>query len=132
MLKVPMTLRFPFKSSTFTVDFENAFESNGRYKSHYQEAEFNFWNHLTPRKGEYFSGSWLFGVRYMDLKERFNLAFFNDEIPHTSLFDPASARESNYNIETKNRMGALQLGADLQMNPAKHWSWDVLLKWGPS
>lgn len=124
-------LRFPFKSSKFTVDFTDAFEAKGVYKSHYQEAEFNFWNHLTPRHGEYFTGSWLCGFRYMDLKERFGLRFFNDKIPNTSLFDPANARESHYNIETKNRMGVLQLGADLQMNPTKHWHWDVFVKTGP-
>lgn len=127
----PDDLYFPFHNSLFTIDYNNAFMAKGRYKSHYQEAEANFWVHLTPRRGDYFSGSWLCGFRYMDLKERFNLKFFNDETPLTSIFIPSNSRKSSYDIETKNRMGAVQLGFDLQLNPTRHWNWDLFVKLGP-
>ena len=67
----------------------------------------------------------------MDLKERFDLRFYNDETPLTSLFVPSNSRKSSYKIETKNRMGAVQLGFDLHLNPTRHWNWDAFVKVGP-
>ncbi len=124
-------LHFPFHDREFTIDFTHAIEAHAKYKSHYQEAELNSWFHWSPRREDYFSGSGLIGLRYMDLKEHFNLAFVNNEIPFTSIVLTTSPRESNYNITTKNRLCTLQFGLDLQLNPTRWWNWDLSVKAGP-
>ncbi len=113
------TLSFPFRNYTSTIDYRNASFARAVYKSHFYSAEFNFWRDITPRKVDYFSFSWILGLRYIHLNEFFNLAFVT------------GLDESNYKIRTRNRLGGPQIGACLEWNPTKQINWNFTAKFAP-
>ncbi len=111
-------LSFPFKCCNYTHDFREASEAKAKYNSNFWTAEFNYWRHVTPRFEDYFSVSWLAGLRYVNLHEKFNVAFLRD------------ANESHYRISVENYMPGIQLGGNVQFNPQRSWSWDLTAKIG--
>lgn len=113
------TLSFPFDDND-TTDYLFAEEVSARYRSHLYNGEFIYWNHMTPRDLDFFSVSWLLGLRYFYLRENFNLNY------------TGGSNTSSYDTKSRNYIGGLQLGGNIQMNPVKHWSWDFTLKVGPT
>ena len=81
-----------------------------------QNAELNYWGHVTPRLVNYFSFLWLIGARFFYIKEDFDLAFTRG--PETS----------DYLVETKNFLYGLQLGWIFEVNPSSRWTWSLALK----
>ena len=110
------TLSFPFKDPNYSFDFTNADAAEGIYRSQLQNGEFNYWGHLSPRRVNYFSVSWILGGRFIYLRDKFNLEF-----------KKASDR-SNYRIWTKNLLYGLQTGGVFEINPSRKWTWTVAIK----
>ncbi len=86
------------------------------YHSRLQNAELNYWRHLTPRRVNYFSASWILGFRYVNLRETLHVHYKN------GLF------RAQHHIHTLNQLYGLQLGGVFEINPTKHWTWSVILK----
>jgi len=79
----------------------------------------NYWRHFTPRRGDYFSVSGIIGFRYMQLNEKFNLAFYKgDDVSH-------------YRIRTWDHLYCAQFGLDLMVNPTVCIAWEFVAKVGP-
>lgn len=109
-------LSFPFKDSTFTTDFSGASYVEARYNSQLQNGELNYWRHLTPRRINYFSASWICGFRFLYLREHFKAAFTQ------------STDVSDYRINTKNFLYGAQLGFVFEVNPSRLWTWSLIAK----
>lgn len=109
-------LSFPFEDSTFTNDFNNANFVEARYRSQLQNGEFNYWRHLTPRRINYFSASWICGFRFLYVNEHFSLAFTQ------------GTDTSDYRIHTKNYLYGAQLGFVFECNPSSRWTWAIIIK----
>lgn len=112
------TLSYPFHDPSFTDDFSAADRAVARYLSRFYSAEANYWGHLTPRRADYFSVSWVLGLRYIHLREKFTLAFTTP--PDTS----------NYNVRTRNLLGGPQIGGCLEWNPTEQITWNFTAKFG--
>jgi hypothetical protein len=102
----------------FSSDFTSADRAKGEYESHFQNGEANWWSHVTPRDINYFSVSWLAGLRYDNLNEHFKLIFHK------------GTNRSSYNIHTQNYLLGPQLGLNIQWNPIEHLGWDFTVKMG--
>lgn len=111
-------LFFPFDHPAFALDFINADEAKGKYRSEWMDAEINYWWHVTPRYINAFSFAWIFSGRWIYLRENFSLSFTRP--PNTS----------DYRTRTTNRLFGAQLGANFEWNPTCHWTWTVNVKGG--
>lgn len=114
----PGLLFFSASHPTFAQDFFKADKASAKYKSQFQNAEVNYFYYITPRRGDYFSGGWLAGVRYISLRENLDIEFHK------------GADESPYRVHVWNHIPAIQVGATLGWNPIKVLSWDVTAKVG--
>ena len=114
----PHNLSFPFDNSSYTTDFVNAKRAEATYHSRFNNWELNYWRHVTPRRGDYFSVSGIFGFRFIDLRERCLVQFTRGQ------------DMSDYAIHTKNHLYGAQIGGNLQINPTRFWSWDATVKVG--
>lgn len=110
------SLNFPFDNSNYTHDFKNASTAVGKYDSRFYNVEINYWRHVTPRRANYFSISWILGARYINLRERFGLAYTR------------GTNTSDYDINTKNQLWGGQAGGNVQINPIRKLSWDITMK----
>lgn len=118
------TLRFPFKNGENpTYDYLNADTMKGSCRTSYYSYEANYWYIVTPRRVDYFSVSWVFGMKYMNLKEHFDL---NSMVRVCS-----DSESSDYKITTKNRIIGPQIGGDLEGNFGLNFTWGVSAKLGP-
>lgn len=114
----PGALFFSLANPTFLHDFENADHAEASYHSHFESAELNYLRHVSPKRGDYVSVSWILGVRYFHTRETFKLEYVN------------SGSRSTYDIATQDRTAALQAGFDVQWNPTRYLSWDLIVKGG--
>jgi len=110
------SLSAPFQDPLFTFDYVNADSASAKYKSWLQGGEVNFWYHITPPRCDYFSFSWDFGLRFVYLREKFNLSFTRED------------DTSDYDITTKNLLYGPQLGARFEMNPISSLTWTFQIK----
>jgi hypothetical protein len=111
-------LFFPFEDPNYTHDMNLAESARARYRSTFQGGEFNYWRHVTPRFGDYFSFSYLAGISLFSVSESSQVRFRKH------------SRHSTYQIETSNWMGGIQVGANLQVCPYSFMSWDLTPKIG--
>ena len=113
-------LEFPFRDNiNNTIDYQNANRMRASCDTDFWSSEANYWHHVTPQRVDQFSVSWAFGLRYLSLKEHFNLLAQKD------------ISASNYKIETKNRMAGPQLGADFEGNLGYNFTWGIIAKVAP-
>ena len=99
----PNSLEFPFESGiNNTVDYHDADFMKGVCDTRFWSAEANYWYHVTPRRVNYFSVSWVFGFRYFNFNEHFDL------------LSKTTGSASHYKIETNNRIGGPQIGGDFE------------------
>jgi len=99
-------------------DYANADHAEAQYESRFQNAEINYFRHVSPRKEDYVSCSWLLGLRYVYLSENIDIAYTKGD------------STSDYKIAAKNYMGAAQIGGAIEWRPMKHLSWDFVVKVG--
>lgn len=109
-------LSYAFRGQTPLLGFINANAATAKYRSWFQNGEFNYWIHVTPQYVNYFSFSWDMGFRVILLEEHFNLQFTK----------PLSV--ARYSIKTNNNLYGVQLGAMLEINPTDYWTWSFLIK----
>lgn len=115
----PESLEFPFEDGlNDTFDFQDANKMRGDNDSRFWSAELNGWFHITKRRVLPFSFSWLFGGRYIDFSEDFDLKSYTDW------------GTSDYKIDVNNRMGILQLGGDFQGALGRNFYWGIAIKGG--
>lgn len=115
----PGSLEFPFATGiNNTVDYSNADSMKGSCDTRYWSVEADYWYHVTPRRVDQFSVSWVFGLKYIYLSELFNL------VARTM------ASSSRYKIETKNRIAGPQLGGDIEINLRSNFTCGVSAKAG--
>ncbi len=112
------TLQFPFSSSSFTQDYTAAWRVKANYSSQLWDTEGNYWMHLCPRGEEYFSISTIVGMRWVYLREEARLRYCT------------TVDQSSYLAAAKNRLGGVQGGLCLQINPGNHdrWSFELIPK----
>lgn len=112
-------LNYPFNNPNLAPGLRNADSAQAIYTSQFWTAEANYWRHVTPRRADYFSFSWIAGLRYVQLNEKCEVAF-----------DKRFQGKSEYDVHTKNYMPGPQVGLDIQVNPYRQWSWDFFGKIG--
>ena len=110
-------LTFPFTQNN-TSDFNHADRARVTYHSKLNMGEANFWFHYTPKRVNYFSLSWLIGLRFVEIDERMKTLFFRMN------------RRSDYISKTWNHFFALQLGGELEMHPNSWFYWGLAAKAG--
>jgi hypothetical protein len=111
-------INFSEKLDNLAGDYANADKGSAHYTSQFKNAEVNYFYYVTPRRGNAFTGGWLAGARYIDFPEQMELAFVK------------GMDRSSYQIETENKIGALQVGGVLGWNPTRTLSWDFVAKLG--
>lgn len=115
----PDSLEFPFADGlNNTVDYHNANSMRGTCDTRLWSAEANYWYHVTPRRVDYFSISWVFGLRYFNIGEYFNL------------LSKTNSGASHYKINTTNKMVGPQLGGDFEGNLGCNFTWGLIGKLG--
>lgn len=111
-------LTLPNNFGTATVDYANASQVQGIYRSSMYTGEANYWHHSTPQYIDYFSVSWLAGLRFFQVREKLKLLFSTQE------------EGSRYRVRTKNRSFGPQLGFTFECNPYSFFTWGGLIKLG--
>lgn len=114
----PGLLYFSASHPTYAQDFYKADRASAEYKSQFQNGEVNYFYYITPRRGNYFSGGWLVGLRYMRLTEKLEMKFHK------------GTNESPYRVDVWNHIPAIQVGGTLGWNPSRVLSWDANAKLG--
>jgi len=110
-------LSYPFKDFATVLDgFVDAETVVARYRSWMQNAELNYWIHVTPQYVNYFSFSWDLGLRFISLEEHFSLEFIRP------------IAEARYSVKTDNYLYGAQVGAVLEINPNSCWTWSFMAK----
>ena len=117
VIKGDFTLSFPFKTDTFTEDYNTASQATAYYNSQFYTFDLNYWRNSGLRGKDYFVISGIFGLRFFQIKEKFNIAFLNYTFSGTS--------QSNYQAKTLNDAIGIQGGFDFQMNPYSHFNFDI-------
>ncbi len=117
-IKGDQDLNYPFKDLSTVVDYHNADRVHACYGDRFWDSEANFWWHSTPRFVDYFSLSVIGGLRYFNYNEKLKDKFIN------------GAQSSDYLVQTKNKMGAVQLGLNFQINPMRYMNWEFTAKGG--
>ncbi len=119
-----------FKKSTGLISFSgegrlglpqgffNADQGGAQYKEHFQNGELNYYQFFDQRQGNPFSVAWLVGGRYMGLRDRLSVEFYKNLVL------------SRYSVDTKNRIGALQIGGFLGWNSTSRIHLDFKAKVG--
>lgn len=110
------TLQFPFENTQFDTNFSSANKVSAYYYSQLQNGEANLHYHVTPRRVDYFSFSWIYGLRYIHLHERFRLSYSSFGLT------------SDYKVRCIDNLYGLQLGAYLDWNPTKRWAYTLMIK----
>jgi hypothetical protein len=115
----PNSLEFPFSNGeNNTADYQNANSMRGTCDTRLWTSEVNYWYHVTPQRVDYFSVSWVFGMRYFNLDEYFDL------VSNTNY------GSSHYRIWADNKMFGPQLGGDLEGNLGCNFTWGLIGKLG--
>ncbi|GAB4190557.1 MAG: hypothetical protein Tsb0015_11870 [Simkaniaceae bacterium] len=125
--KCPGGVSFPFKSqsdsqgSDILIDVDDwvgADKAKGIYRSHLLSADLNYWNHVTPKKINYFSFAWTVGLRYLQVNEKFKLNF------------QKGSSASDWKITTENVMFGFQTGLEFDVNPTCNFTWGLQWRLG--
>lgn len=110
-------LNFPFDPNE-TEDWRLASAARAQYTTDLWSTEFNYWRHVTPRRVNYFSISWVVGLRYLELNDDLKITYRK------------RSHLSDYRIKTRNHIGGVQIGGDFQANPYKQVVWGLSGKMG--
>lgn len=102
----------------FLQDFAGADSAKACYTSWFQNAEINYYNYVTSKRGDKFGSAWLLGLRYLYLDEELAIDF------------TSGSDSSTYHVHVWNNTPALQIGGTIAWNPTKYLSWDMVIKIG--
>ena len=104
-----------------TEDYHQASRVKSIYKSNMDNAELNFWYHITPRYVDYFSVSVLFGLKHFDINEKIKMYFTKDS---------TETQTSKYRTKVGNTTLGPQFGGSLEYNPYRFLTWGFVAKFG--
>ncbi|MDX8431559.1 MAG: hypothetical protein SNF33_07160 [Candidatus Algichlamydia australiensis] len=109
-------LEMPLNIST--NDYVDADSANVRYLSKLDTGEINYIRHITPQRINYFSLSYIAGLRFVYESEYARIRFNKDE------------RTSEYWAKTWNRLYGFQFGGLFEINPEDWITFGLRGKWG--
>ena len=116
--KAKGVLSVPFRRPSFTRDFTDVDSVTASYKSLFYTGELNYWRSFSSSPSSYFGLSTVFGIRFANLKDRFNLEVNK------------GLDESHYKVSAKNGILGPQVGFNFQIRPNNQFYWDLLIKAG--
>jgi hypothetical protein len=102
----------------YSKDWTNFNYFQYHYKSEFNSGELSYWRHVTPRYVDYFSFSWLLGLRYID---------FRDSM---SILNEKELAVNAAQVKAVNQMYGAQAGLDFQCNPSRKMTWALQVKGG--
>jgi len=105
--------------ATETQDYNSASHVKSIFNSNMHTIEFSYIRHVTPRYSDYFSASWLAGLRYLEINEKIKLYFTETA---------SGVQTSRYRTRTANRGWGVQLGGNLEYNPYSFLTWGLMVK----
>lgn len=111
-------LRIPGPFANQTIDYNYADHAKTEYRSDFYNAELNYWRHVTPRHTDFFSFSWIAGLRFFNIDEKLKLYF--TRVTSTS----------RYRVRTNSRAFGPQIGFNLEYNPYRFLTWGLTMKGG--
>lgn len=117
-------LYYPFCDLSSTTDYRAAVAARATYTTNFWDVELNYWWHMTPRWVDYFSVSLLGGLRYFNETESLSDKFSN------TITGSSTLKRSTLKTWTENNIGGVQVGLNLQINPAHYFSWEINAKGG--
>jgi hypothetical protein len=100
------------------TDFSNADHAGAHWESRLQTGELNYFHYSTPRREDYFSASWMVGLRYFYIPENFELTFEN------------AGSKSSYRTSATNHIYGIQAGGTIEWNATRTLTWDLIGKIG--
>jgi hypothetical protein len=110
---------FSVPTSPYTnINWTDFYYFHYDYHSELNSGELSYWRHVTPRYVDYFSFSWLLGLRYIDLRDTFKMNNGNGETG------------DNAHVHAINQMGGVQLGLEFQANATSRLTWAIQVKGG--
>jgi len=109
----PENLDLPGTLGQTSVDYHYADRVQGVYNSDFYTIDLSYFYHMTPRYADYFSVSWMIGLRFLDLDEKLKLYYTkgNDT--------------SRYRVKTFNRALGPFFGGVFECNPYRFLTWGL-------
>lgn len=104
----------PFRNDNWT----NFYYLHYHYKSELNSGELSYWRHVTPRYIDYFSCSWMLGLRYIDFRDSLHMN------------NGTGLVGDNASVKAINQMGGIQGGLELQANATSRMTWAIQVKGG--
>ncbi len=99
-------------------DWTDFYYFHYHYRSQLNSGELSYWRHVTPRYVNYFSFSWMIGLRYIDFRDSIHKNNGTGQVGDTA------------SVKAINRMGGAQVGLELQCNSSKRFTWAIQVKGG--
>ncbi len=113
------TSNFSVPTTPYTnVDWTDFDYFHYSYHSELNSGELSYWRHVTPRYVDYFSFSWLLGLRYIDLRDTLKMS------------NGSGTSGDNAHVHAINQMGGAQVGLEFQANATSRLTWAVQVKGG--
>lgn len=100
------------------VDWTDFYYFRYHYKSELNSGELSYWRHVTPRYVDYFSFSWMLGLRYIDFRDSIHMNNGTGSVGNTA------------SVKVINRMAGAQAGLELQCNSSRRFTWAIQVKGG--
>lgn len=114
----PASLYFSIGEWKLFHDFSLADQAYVKCSLYFEDAQLNGLHYIPRRVARPFSAYWLFGARYLFVREKLNNVFTR------------GSDTSNYKIDAYNQIYVFQGGFGLVWNPSKVWGWDAVGKVG--
>ncbi|MBM3193777.1 MAG: hypothetical protein FJZ59_06070 [Chlamydiae bacterium] len=100
------------------TDWTNFYYFHYQYASELNSGELSYWRHVTPRYIDYFSFSWLLGLRYIDFRDSLKMNNRTGEVGDTA------------SVKVVNQMFGGQAGLEMQFNATRRFTWAIQIKGG--
>ncbi len=104
----------PYSNTNWT----NFYYFHYQYGSELNSGELSYWRHVTPRYVDYFSFSWLLGLRYIDFRDSLKMKNGTGTVGDTA------------SVKVVNQMIGAQAGLEMQFNATRKLTWAIQVKGG--
>lgn len=125
----PENLDLPGMIGRNLVDYHYADRVEAIYFSDFYTVDLTYWRHVTPRYIDHFSVSWMIGLRFIDIDERFKLYYDHSirfiRIRDFTFYFRGSTTTSSYDIKTLDRAFGPFFGGDIECNAYSFLTWGV-------
>ena len=114
----PTELLFVSTAPYTNVNWTDFYYFDYHYKSELNSGELSYWRHVTPRYVDYFSFSWMLGLRYIDFRDSMHMKIGTGSVGDTGY------------VKLANQMGGGQGGFEFQANATSRFTWAIQVKGG--